>query len=935
MRSLLPSLLLICALAVSACSNDAATDRQTSQPSATSNKLSNFSATDLPEIDIPYEKHVLDNGLTLILHEDHKTPIVAVNVWYHVGSKDEQPGKTGFAHLFEHLMFNGSENYDDEFFRPLEEVGATDMNGTTNTDRTNYFANVPVGALDRLLWMESDRMGNLLGAITQAKLDEQRGVVQNEKRQRENAPYGKVWELIVENTYPEGHPYSWSVIGSMEDLNAASLEDVHDWFKRYYGAANATIVIAGDIDPDKVKKRVEHYFGGIDGGPPLTRQQSWVAKMQGEHRLVTQDRVPQARIYKVWNVPGVADLSLAQLDIASDILAGGKTSRLYERLVYREQIATDVSAFLYSKELGSQFIISASAKPGQDLEAIEAAIDEELQRFLNEGPKGDELQRIKTSQFAGFVKGMERIGGFGGKSDILARSQVFGGNPDAFQAYLDALRTADANSVQTTAEQWLSDGVFVLQVLPFEEGKTLQTEVDRSQLPKAGNPPALSLPDLQRFELGNGLQVVLAQRQEVPVVQMSLVFDAGYAADTAHSPGTASMALAMLDEGTEKYDALALNEAQQRLGASISTSSSLDSSSINLSALSNLLDPSLDLYAEVVRRPAFPEKELERLKQQRLASIAQEKARPMTLGLRVLPPLLYGEAHAYSQPLTGSGDEQSTKALKIEDLQGFYQNWIRPDNASLVVVGDTSVEELKPLLEKHFGDWQPPEHAAPKKTLNTVERPAKPRIYLMDRPGAEQSVIIAGHVIPPRGHDQDIALETLNSILGGMFTSRLNMNLREDKHWAYGARSLIMDAQGQRPFLAYAPVQADKTAPAMQEILKELTQIKGPRPTKPTELKAAQDNLTLKLPGQHETTGQVLGSLVEQLIYALPDDYYNQYVTRVRDLEAPDMRASAELLHPSQLTWVVVGDLGNIEAPVRQLGMGEVHILDKDGKAVK
>ncbi|MGB1581427.1 MAG: insulinase family protein, partial [Nevskiales bacterium] len=565
-----------------------------------------------------------------------------------------------------------------------------------------------------------------------------------------------------------------------------------------------------------------------------------------------------------------------------------------------------------------------------------AALDEELARFLEDGPSGDELERIKTSQFAGFVKGMERIGGFGGKSDILARSQVFGGSPDAYQVYLQALRNADDDTVQAAAQQWLSDGVFVLSVEPFKEGKTSKDLVDRSQLPAAGTPPALALPALQRFKLSNGLDVVLAERHEIPVVQISLVFDAGYAADAGSKPGTASMTLGMLDEGTQSYDALALAEAQQRLGANITTASSLDTSTISLSALSNLLDPSLALYAEVVRKPAFPASELQRLKQQRLAGIAQEKAQPMSLGLRVLPPLLYGNKHAYGLPLTGSGDETSTRALQLTDLRHFHESWIRPDNASLVIVGDTQLATIKPLLEEHFGDWQVPAKPKPSKTLSPVERPAKAKIYLMDRPQAEQTVIIAGHVIPPTGHDADIAMETLNSILGGMFTSRLNLNLREDKHWAYGARSLFMDAKGQRPFIAYAPVQADKTAPAMQEILKELQQIKGPRPPKPPELRAAQDNLTLKLPGQHETSGQVMATLLDQLVFNLPDNYYNQYVSRVRGLKQRDMQTAADvLLHPEQLTWVVVGDLKTIEAPVRKLGIGEVQVLDSDGKPVK
>jgi zinc protease len=428
-----------------------------------------LAATQLPDIDIPYTKTVLPNGLTLIVHEDHKAPIVAVNVWYHVGSKDERPGRTGFAHLFEHLMFNGSENFNDEFFRPLEPAGATKMNGSTWLDRTNYFQNVPTSALDLTLWLESDRMGHLLGAIDQKKLDEQRGVVQNEKRQGENQPYGKVDELIAQNTYPAGHPYSWETIGSMADLNAASLDDVKEWFRTYYGAANAVLVLAGDITAEEAKKKVELYFGDIPSGPTIKRQQAWVAKMTGEKRAMMQDHVPQARIYKTWNIPGYNTHDFALLDLASDLLGSGKNSRLYKRLVYTDQIATSVSVGLGPFEIGSQFQITATVKPGGDPRAVEKVLDEELAKFLRDGPTAAELDRVRISGFASFVRGIERIDGSGGKSYILAQSEVYGGSPDFYKQYLKWIREATAKDVQGVSKQWLSDGVFVVNVVPTPE----------------------------------------------------------------------------------------------------------------------------------------------------------------------------------------------------------------------------------------------------------------------------------------------------------------------------------------------------------------------------------------------------------------------------------------------------------------------------------
>ncbi|HXG27971.1 MAG TPA: pitrilysin family protein [Nevskiales bacterium] len=895
----------------------------------------------IPEIDIPYQKFVLDNGLTLIVHEDRKAPIVAVNVWYHVGSKDEKPGKTGFAHLFEHLMFQGSEHHDDEYFRPLERAGATDANGTTSQDRTNYFQNVPTPALDLALWLESDRMGHLLGVIDQARLDEQRGVVQNEKRQRENAPYGKAWELIAANTYPAGHPYSWPVIGSMEDLNAAALEDVHDWFRRYYGAANAVIVIAGDISPAEARRKVEHYFGDIPAGPPVPRHKSWIAKMQGERRQTMQDRVPQARLYKVWNVPPAYTREAADLQLTGDLLAGGKTSRLYERLVYREQLATDVSAVLDDREIGSQFLIWATAKPGVELARLERALDEELARFLRAGPAAAELNRVRTALFADIVRGSERIGGFGGKSDILASSEVFGGSPDAYQRSLRHLREATPARLRQTAQAWLGDGVYVLEVHPFPEYRAQPGGADRSRLPSTGTPPELRLPPVQRFTLDNGLKVLLAERRGTPMASFNLILDAGFATDAARGsdparPGLASLALDMLDEGTQTRDALTISAELERLGAILSTGSSLDSSSIALSAVRPLYEPALAIFADVIQQPAFPAHELDRLKKQRLAAIQQEKAQPVSLAQRVLPPLLYGPQHPYGLPLTGSGTEESVSAIDVGQLRRFHRDWIRPDNATLVVVGDIGLGELRPLLEKHLGDWRRPAAPLPRKSLGTVPLPQQPRVFLMDRPGAEQSVVIAGHVADPFDGERKFALDTLNAILGGQFTSRLNMNLREDKHWSYGARSLLRETKGQQPFMAYAAVQTDRTADAMREILREIEDLRGRRPPTPAELAAAQDSLVLSLPGDHETNAAIGGTLGQAVVFGLPDDYYNRYVSRVRALSTSDLKTAAQaLLHPGALTWVVVGDLAKIETAVRELEFGPVQVLDADGRPLR
>ena len=885
-------------------------------------------------VDIPYTRFVLTNGLTVLVHEDRKAPIVAVNIWYHVASKNEKPGRTGFAHLFEHLMFNGSEHSNDDYFQAMERIGATDLNGTTSEDRTNYFENAPTPALDLVLWMESDRMGHLLGVIDQAKLDEQRGVVQNEKRQGENEPYGRVEELITKATYPAGHPYSWTVIGSMEDLNAASLADVHEWFKTYYGPANAVLVLAGDIDPATARQKVEQYFGDIPSGPPLARFEAWTAKRTGTQRQTLQDRVPQARLYKVWNVPAYGTLEAEQLSLAAGVLGSGKNSRLYERLVYRDQIASSASAYVSAREIAGQFFIEVTARPGEDLAKVERAVDEELARFLAKGPTKPELQRVQTEELAGFIRGIERIGGFGGKSDVLAQNQVFLNDPTYYQTSLHRQQSATTGDLQRVAREWLTDGVYVLEVHPVADHGTNASTVDRTKPPVPGPAPEARFPALQRATLSNGLKIVLAERHAIPVVRFNLLVDAGFASDQASTPGTANLALDMLDEGTKGRTALQISEALSLLGARLSTGCRLDSSSASLSALKMNLDPSLAIYADVILRPSFPEADFRRLQQHQLDAIEQEKVQPINMALRVLPRLLYGAGHAYGNPLTGSGTAESTRRLTRADLVRFHETWFKPNHATLVVVGDTTLAEVQPKLERLFADWKPGD--VPKKTVPDVAPAARPVVYVIDRPESIQSVVLAGHVAPPKANPDEPAIESMNTVLGGAFTSRINMNIREDKHWSYGAGSFLPDARGQRPFLVYAPVQTDKTKETMLELDKEVRGILGPRPITDDEVTKVKNNLTLELAGRWETAGAVAGSIVELVAFDLGDDYFNRYAGRIRALEQADfVKAAQAVVHPDSLVWVVVGARAKVEAPIRELGWGEIRFLDADGNPVK
>ncbi|AWF82059.1 peptidase M16 [Microbulbifer sp. A4B17] len=880
-----------------------------------------------PKLEIPFHKEVLPNGLTVIVHEDHKAPVVSTNIWYKVGSKDEPEGKTGFAHLFEHLMFNGSENFPGEYFEPFQRSGATDMNGTTSNDRTNYFVTVPKGALDMALWMESDRMGHFKGAITQEVLDEQRGVVKNEKRQGENAPYGKAFDIIAKSTFPKGHPYSWTPIGSMEDLDNASLEDVKKWFEDHYQPANAILVIAGDVTVKDAMAKARKYFADIPSTGVQPRIKNWELPTQVKKREVVYDQVPQTRIYKVWNVPAVGSEVEDALELMTSLLANRKNSLLYRRLVRDEQVATSVSAFYYGRQLAGQLMIIVDVKPGQSVEKVENLLNEELKQFATNGVSAEELRRVKQSEFAGLVKGLEKTGGFGGKSDILAQSEFYFGDPGALIEGIEDYANVSALEVQEVAQQWLKEDSYTLIMEPKQKFTAATEGADRSKLPEVDKNVELELPKQKEFTLKNGLKVVLAERHDTPVVLMNLQFRSGASTDK-NKPGLASVAAQMLNEGAGNLDSLEFSSRAEELGVSIGGGSSLDYNNISMSALKTQLEPSLELFEKVVTEPRFPESDLERVKSNRLDAIAQEKAQPQGLAMRELPPLLFGENHPYGSPLTGSGTPEGIKSITREDLVNFQKTWVRPDNATLTIVGDVTEKEIEPLLNETLGKWTAPKAELPKIEVAKVPRPEKARVYLLDRPGAQQSYIMAGLLMPPWQPQGAEAFDAMANIIAGKFTSRVNMNLRENKHWSYGARAVSLDTEGQRPYILFAPVQTDKTAPAIKELVKEYEDYLGDRPITEKELEDYQNDEVLKQSARFQTKGQLLSSINWQVEKGLPEEYIAEYPQRVSALNKEKVEASAkEYLAPEQFTWVIVGDLSKIKGEVEALDIGPVEVL--------
>ena len=884
------------------------------------------SLAELPEI--KYESFKLDNGLTVIVHEDKKVPMVAVNVWYHVGSKNEKLGKTGFAHLFEHLMFNGTENYNNEYFEPFEKIGSTDQNGTTNSDRTNYFQNVPTNALDLALWMESDRMGHLLGVVDQEKLDEQRGVVQNEKRQGENQPYGKAFTRISESAFPKGHPYSWSTIGSMDDLDAASLEDVQDWFKTYYGPNNAVLALAGDIDLETAKLKVAKYFGDIPSGPPLIKPEKWIAKRSEEKREVMFDDVPQARIYKIWNVPERDTEAAAHFDLASSVLVGGKNSPLYKELVYEKQIATSVSSFYYDREIAGMFFIVADVVAGVDPADVESAMDDVMATFIKRGPNPKLLKAEKTKILAGFIRGIQRIGGFGGKSDLLATCQTYTGDPGCYQknaAYLDAVTPS---KMKATFAKWIDDTPYVLTILPTDKYTVGETDLDRSSgVPYPTQKVEFQFPKLQTATLSNGAKVVLAQRKGVPLVEMNFQFNFGYAQENNDELGYTNFMMGMLNEGTKKYSSLEFDEVLDSLGSNLGFGSGLDTSVASLSSLKANLSQTLDLAKEALINPTFPEKEIERIKKETLAGIIQEENRPASIAYRNIGKLLYGEEHPYGKPLTGSGISETISSITRANIMDVHSRAINSAHLTFAVAGDIEMKELVDLLESKFGDWSANSDSG-LKTLTTVELPDNRTVYLIDKPNAQQSYIVAGQLLPPSATDEEIEIDYMNYAIGGSFTARLNMNLREDKSWSYGVRTRLGDAKGQRAMLVTAPVQTDKTSESMAEIVKEYADYLSTKPITQDELAKGKASKTLRLPGQFETLGALKGGVSGIVTYDRDLDYLDQLPALLDEPSLNQVQAKAQkYIKPNQWTWLIVGDLSKIEEPIRALNLGEVKVI--------
>lgn len=898
-----------------------------------------------------FEKYKLDNGLEIILSEDHRLPLVAVNLWYHVGAVNESAGRTGFAHLFEHMMFEGSKHVPgSSHAHYLEAAGASDFNGTTSFDRTNYYETLPSNQLELALWLESDRMGYLPDKLDQANLSNQQDVVRNERRQSyENAPYGIAQEAVFHELFPKAHPYYPMVIGSHADIQAAKLEDVRNFFKLYYAPNNASLAIVGDFDPEKVKPLVEKYFGPLKRGAAVPHVAVATPPIAKERRVVVQDNVQLPRVYLAWLTSPIYKPGDAEADIAANALGGGKSSRLYKKLVYEKQLALDVDASQQSLTLASVFQIQATARPGVKPEALEQAINEEVERLRATGPTAEEMQRAKNLIETRTISGLEILNGV---ADLFNSYNHYLGTPDFLAEDIARYEHATPESVQLFAAHQLNTNQrVVVYAVPGKQdlgpevptpaaeakgstqagGEAVNPDAAWREKPPAPGPAvALHLPVPEQFKLSNGLTVLYSERPGLPLMAASLVIRRGSGANPVAEPGLASFTSRMLQQGTATRSALQIADRAADLGTDIGTRAGADSSRVGTESLTRNFPGVLELLADLVLHPAFPQAEIDRVRSERQAALVQEKDDPFSVATRVYSAALYGPKYTYGYPDIGTAE--SLKAVNRDALVRFWQQNYLPSDAALIVTGDMKLTELKPLLEKQFAEWKG--GTAPAVSMGTPES-SDARLILVDRPGAPQTTLFFFTLGPARSTPDYPQIEVMNTELGGLFSSRINMNLREEHGYTYGAGSFFGYRTAPGPFIVYSDVRTDATAAATTEVFKELRRMRDTTMTA-EELNSAKVAMAQSLPGRFEHASETVGTFAEIYIYDLPLDYFSKLPEQIYSVTAEQAQAAAQKYIPvDKMSVVAVGDRAKIEADLKKLNLGKTEIRDTEGKPVQ
>lgn len=880
---------------------------------------------------VPFERFTLPNGLTAIVHTDHRNPSVFVGLWYKTGSRDEPPGKTGFAHLFEHLMFQSTANRPQEYMAALKAIGGVGANGMTRTDDTVYYETVPTNALDSVLWMESDRMGYLDGGITQALLDEQRSVVLNEKRQGELRPEEMAWRHFLTAFYPAGHPYAHPTIGSTEDIEGATLADVKHWFQSHYGAGNAVLVLSGDIDAATARDKITRYFGAIRPGTPISRPLQWTPSLTETRLDLLYGNFGQGSISRSWPIPNGSPQDMTLLLLAARAMAGPSDSPLVRALVTDAKVATGVGATVTESALGSVLNISMALRPGVSPEAADRALDAAIADYAAKGPAPLRLRSIVASTDAMLLRMLDDNAALGTR---LGDGEVAQGDPTHFlrqRAWINAARPEDVRAV---AAQWLARPYYEMVTLPVPDRHATATDVDRRHMPAPGPFKAqIAFPPVTSMTLANGMKLVVARRAGTAVADMSLQFAGGTMTDPDVAPGIVGAAFDLLGAGAKTRSGEPVEQRLSQLGIQLGAQAGPWSSTVRWSVANARLDDSFALVADLVEHPAYPQTAVEEARANALRALEGQARNPFAVGVPLLRRAIWGDGDARGR-IPARPDAE---ALSRAALLAYHDRHIVPGDATLTIVGDVTPERARALAERSFGHWTGP--AAPSRQPMPTAPAASPgpRLILVDAPGAPQSSITVGTRVPPFDKDRSATDSLTAAMLADTGLGRLNANLRQDKGWSYGFGGDIQDAPiGDRLFVAHGTVQADRTAASLAELRREFADFATTRPPTQAELDGQRSALLRTATLGFSRNAAFLNALETADRYDLPHDRATTLAQRLNAVTLAEAQDSAHrLFAPDRMTWVVIGDLHAIEPQIRALGLAPTEVWDAQGRRLR
>ncbi|MCM8567978.1 insulinase family protein [Gramella jeungdoensis] len=925
-------------------------------------KKDNKQESDDTALSIDYEKYELDNGLNVVLHQDKSDPIVSVAIQYGVGSNREKKGRTGFAHLFEHMLFQESENVpQDQFFKKIQDAGGT-LNGGTWQDGTIYYEVVPKNALEMVMWLESDRMGYLINTVTESAFANQQEVVQNEKRQRvDNNPYGHTNWVIDKNLYPDGHPYSWQVIGELEDLQNATVEDVKEFYDKFYGPNNATLVIAGDFDEEKTREMIQKYFGEIKKRQEVEPLEVQTVSLEETKRLYHEDNFATApQLNMVWPTVEQYTEDAYALDFLGDILSDGKKAPLYKVLVEEKKLTSQPYAFNSADQIAGKFRILVTANAGVDLDSIEAGIEEAFTLFEKEGVTERDIERIKAGQETDFYNGISSVLG---KSFQLAQYDVFAGDPGFISQDIENIKAVTKEDVMRVYEKYIKDKPFVLtsfvpkgqmeliaensekaEVVEEEITENVETEIveadqeikktpssfDRSVQPEMGESPQLNIPESWSVNLDNEMEVYGIEQNELPLVNFSLVIEGGHLLDDLDKNGVANLMSDIMMEGTANKTPSELEEEIDLLGANIYMYTSDEAIVIRGNTLKRNFDKTMDLVQEIILEPRWDEKEFERIKTSTINTIKRYEADPNRIANKVYDKILYGENHPFAYPTLGT--EESVKSITIEDLKSYYNNYFSPSVSRFHVVGDISKSEALDAISEFETKWDAKDVQIPEFEISNDREKAS--LYFVDVPNAKQSVINIGYIALPRTSEDFFPAEVMNYKLGGSFSGNVNLILREEKGYTYGARSGFSGSKIPGTFTASSSVRTNTTGESVGIFKDEIAKYKDG--ISEEDLEFTKNALIKSNARRFETQGSLLGMLQEMSAYNLDSKYIEKEEDIIRSMTLEQHKELAnKLLDESKMAYLVVGDAATQFQQFKEMDFDEVILLDKNGEEIK